>query len=177
MGLRWSSNVRSLKSGTISQVFRFQKRELLHGSRFLFEGRDKVRIGKTEAEKRLENHPEFQKVTQAFEDSRHDHIHMRESESEQNDVFQLGSMLHRGASHTHSHASVQENPLLKLDKDEIKKNPGVRITWIGLLINVGLAAGKFAGGIIFHSQALIADSVHAVSYTHLDVYKRQALLS
>ena len=46
---------------------------------------------------------------------------------------------------------------------EIKKDPGVRITWIGLLINVGIALGKFVGGIVFHSQALLADSVHAAS--------------
>jgi cation diffusion facilitator family transporter len=50
-----------------------------------------------------------------------------------------------------------------LDRKAFWENPGVRITWIGLLINVGMAAGKFAGGVVFHSQALMADSVHAIS--------------
>ncbi|ODV63627.1 Mmt1p, partial [Ascoidea rubescens DSM 1968] len=43
------------------------------------------------------------------------------------------------------------------------KNSGVRITWIGLLANVGLAIGKATGGIVFHSQALLADAVHSMS--------------
>ena len=97
------------------------------------------------------------------------HIHMRESETEQNDSYKLGSMLTRPDPHEHhghTHARTEESDTLMtglLDKKEIKKNAGVRITWIGLLVNVGLALGKFAGGIVFHSQALIADSVHALS--------------
>lgn len=60
-----------------------------------------------------------------------------------------------GHSHTHgANAYLQTTNL---------RDPGVRITWIGLLANVGMAAGKGAGGIIFHSQSLIADAIHAVS--------------
>ncbi|QHS76517.1 Mmt2p [Saccharomyces paradoxus] len=66
-------------------------------------------------------------------------------------------------THSHSHTHMHDNPLLSLNVQQIKKNPGVRITWIGLASNVGMAVGKFIGGITFHSQALLADSVHALS--------------
>ncbi|KAL3230504.1 Mitochondrial metal transporter 2 [Nakaseomyces bracarensis] len=68
---------------------------------------------------------------------------------------------HHGHGHTHSHTGG--NPLLVLSTEEIRKNAGVRITWIGLGINVAIAVGKFAGGIVFHSQALFADAIHALS--------------
>jgi len=93
----------------------------------------------------------------ADEFSDHDHVHLRESETEKNDTFTFGTMSH---NHNHSHGP---NELLVWDKKKFWENPGVRITWIGLLINVGMAAGKLVGGIVFHSQALMADSVHAIS--------------
>jgi cation diffusion facilitator family transporter len=88
----------------------------------------------------------------------HDHVHLRESESETNDSYTFGKVL--AHDHDHSHGP---NKLLVLDRKQFWENPGVRITWIGLLINVGMATGKLVGGIVFHSQALMADSVHAVS--------------
>lgn len=72
-------------------------------------------------------------------------------------------------THGHSHTHLHDNPLLSLNIQQIKKNPGVRITWIGLASNVGMAVGKFVGGIMFHSQALLADSVHALSDLVSDV--------
>lgn len=87
----------------------------------------------------------------------HDHVHLRESETETNDSFTFGTLSH---DHNHSHGP---NELLVWDKKQFWENPGVRITWVGLLINVGMAAGKLVGGIVFHSQALMADSVHAIS--------------
>jgi cation diffusion facilitator family transporter len=39
----------------------------------------------------------------------------------------------------------------------------VRITRIGLFVNLGMAIGKGLGGYIFHSQALIADGFHALT--------------
>jgi len=66
-------------------------------------------------------------------------------------------------SHGHSHSHSHANPMLVLDAEEIRKNAGVRVTWIGLGINVAIAIGKFIGGIVFHSQALFADSIHALS--------------
>ena len=38
-----------------------------------------------------------------------------------------------------------------------------RITWIGLLLNIFLTVLKLVGGIVGHSQAIIADAVHSVS--------------
>lgn len=87
----------------------------------------------------------------------HDHVHLQESETETNDSYTFGTVLH---DHNHSHGP---NELLVLDRKAFFANPGVRITWIGLLINVGMAVGKFTGGVVFHSQALMADSVHAIS--------------
>ncbi|PTU17795.1 hypothetical protein P175DRAFT_0495973 [Aspergillus ochraceoroseus IBT 24754] len=40
---------------------------------------------------------------------------------------------------------------------------GVRITRIGLIANLAMAIGKFIGGYVFHSQALIADAYHALT--------------
>ncbi|QLL32878.1 hypothetical protein HG536_0D04000 [Torulaspora globosa] len=130
-----------------------------------------------------------QRFAPSCEDHSHDHVHLRQSETEENDSMILGSMRHRKAqqaqlqqqqqpekhssshshshshsqSHSHSHSHMAINPMLVMSKEQVKRNPGVRITWIGLAINVGLALGKFAGGFIFHSQALMADAVHAVS--------------
>lgn len=139
----------------------YAKRSWLHvGTTIKAKETELTSRGKTKSEQKLEDTPEFQKLAEDF--SSHDHIHLRESETEENDSFQLGSMLHRTPHHTHTQGPSQ-NPLLVLSKAEFKRNPGVRITWIGLMINVGLALGKFAGGIVFHSQALVADAVHAVS--------------
>ncbi|CCE63361.1 hypothetical protein TPHA_0E02700 [Tetrapisispora phaffii CBS 4417] len=92
-----------------------------------------------------------------------------DSESKNNKDSNKRDILHKHehehASHSlgHSHTHKAANPLLVVSTEQFKKNPGVRITWIGLGINVGMTCGKFLGGIMFHSQALIADSVHALS--------------
>jgi cation diffusion facilitator family transporter len=44
-----------------------------------------------------------------------------------------------------------------------KHDAGVRITRIGLFVNLGMAIGKGIGGYVFHSQALIADGFHALT--------------
>lgn len=62
-----------------------------------------------------------------------------------------------GLFHTHSHG---HNELLTSGS---LSNPAVRITWIGLFVNIGMAASKGLGGVYFHSQALIADAIHSVS--------------
>ncbi|KAJ5288652.1 cation efflux family protein [Penicillium angulare] len=56
----------------------------------------------------------------------------------------------------HHHDSVYLTP-------SNKKDAGVWITRIGLLVNLGMAIGKFIGGYVFHSQALIADAYHALT--------------
>ncbi len=38
-----------------------------------------------------------------------------------------------------------------------------RITWIGLILNIFLTVLKLVGGIVGHSEAIIADAVHSVS--------------
>lgn len=133
------------------------------------------------AEKELE-----QRSSLAEDYHTHDHVHLRQSETEENDSVILGTMRYKrehlaqlqsqkpeqhasdhshlhSHSHSHSHSHAAINPMLVMSTEQVKKNPGVRITWVGLAINVGLAVGKFTGGFVFHSQALMADAVHAVS--------------
>ncbi|EMG47763.1 hypothetical protein G210_1789 [Candida maltosa Xu316] len=70
---------------------------------------------------------------------------------------------HTGMLHSHKHSMHEPNELLATGAKEIKSNPAVRITWIGLLVNVALAISKGVGGFYFHSQALMADAIHSVS--------------
>lgn len=75
-------------------------------------------------------------------DHAHDHSHSHE-----------GGLFH---SHSHDH---HRNEFLSFSLS----NPAVRITWIGLLVNVSMVVSKGIGGIYFHSQALIADAIHSIS--------------
>ena len=63
---------------------------------------------------------------------------------------------HAGHSHSHQHDNVYLT-------STNKKDAGVRITRIGLFVNLGMAIGKGVGGYLFHSQALIADAFHALT--------------
>ena len=63
---------------------------------------------------------------------------------------------HAGHSHSHNH----DNTYLTSTN---KNDAGVRITKIGLFVNLGMAVGKGVGGYVFHSQALIADAFHALT--------------
>lgn len=69
--------------------------------------------------------------------------------------------------HSHSHANDPE--ALKLYDPKNLTNEGVKITWIGFGVNCSMAITKFIGGFYFHSQALIADAVHAVGDLISDV--------
>ncbi|CUM65787.1 uncharacterized protein PRCAT00003435001 [Priceomyces carsonii] len=80
----------------------------------------------------------------------HSHHHSH-SEEEHHGIF----------GHSHSHSHHQPNELLV--SGSVRNNPAVRITWIGLLVNVAMAASKAVGGIYFHSQALLADAIHSLS--------------
>ncbi|KAI9886730.1 MAG: hypothetical protein M1823_001439 [Watsoniomyces obsoletus] len=64
------------------------------------------------------------------------------------------------AGHSHGHHHHHDNPYLT---SKNKKDPGVRITRIGLLVNLGMAASKGVGGYLFNSQALLADTFHALT--------------
>ncbi|TQB69349.1 hypothetical protein MPDQ_001969 [Monascus purpureus] len=61
-----------------------------------------------------------------------------------------------GHHHHHHHSNVY---LTSANKDDA----GVRITRVGLFVNLAMALGKFIGGYVFHSQALIADAYHALT--------------
>ena len=83
----------------------------------------------------------------------HSHSHAQaHSHSHSDDHAHTHSLLH-----SHSHGP---NELLSKG---FTTNPAVRITWIGLLVNVGMAGTKAVGGVYFHSQALIADAIHSLS--------------
>ncbi|SLM34403.1 cation efflux family [Lasallia pustulata] len=63
---------------------------------------------------------------------------------------------HAGHSHSHHH----DNAYLTSSN---RKDAGVRITRIGLYVNLGMAVGKGIGGYYFNSQALVADAFHALT--------------
>lgn len=71
------------------------------------------------------------------------------------------TVLTRLHSHSHGHGH-SHGPNSYLQTANLK-DAGVRVTWLGLLTNLGMAAGKGVGGVVFHSQSLIADAIHAVS--------------
>ena len=59
---------------------------------------------------------------------------------------------------SHEHISVASQ------FDEAQRYPEIRkVTIVGAIINVALAAAKVAFGIMGHSQALIADGIHSFS--------------
>ncbi|GAB7358597.1 hypothetical protein MBLNU230_g2657t1 [Neophaeotheca triangularis] len=67
---------------------------------------------------------------------------------------------HAGHSHGHHHHHHHDNTYLT---SKNKSDPGVRITRIGLYVNLGMAIAKGAGGYVFNSQALTADALHALT--------------
>lgn len=75
----------------------------------------------------------------------------------------VSRMYSKSHSHTHghgvlhSHSHTQPNELLA---QGFGSSPAVRITWIGLFVNVAMAGSKGVGGVVFHSQALVADAIH-----------------
>ena len=68
----------------------------------------------------------------------------------------MGAREHAGHSHAHHH----DNAYLTSTN---KNDAGVRITKIGLFVNLAMAIGKGIGGWVFHSQALIADAFHSLT--------------
>ena len=59
---------------------------------------------------------------------------------------------HAGGSHGHGHGHGHDNAYL------VSKNsadPGVRITRIGLLVNLAMAIGKGFGGVVVYCQAFV----------------------
>lgn len=67
---------------------------------------------------------------------------------------------HQHSGHSHGHHHHHDNTYLTSSN---KKDAGVRITRIGLFVNLFMAIGKGVGGWLFNSQALIADAFHALT--------------
>ena len=63
---------------------------------------------------------------------------------------------HSGHSHSHHH----DNTYLTSTN---KKDAGVKVTRLGLYVNLGMAISKGIGGYYFNSQALVADAFHALT--------------
>ncbi|CCX09713.1 Similar to Mitochondrial metal transporter 2; acc. no. Q08970 [Pyronema omphalodes CBS 100304] len=61
--------------------------------------------------------------------------------------------------HGHSHSHGADPYLMSSDTTD----PGVRITRIGLMVNLGMVVTKGVGGWVFNSQALVADAFHALT--------------
>ncbi|CAL1185669.1 unnamed protein product [Candida parapsilosis] len=98
-------------------------------------------------------------------DNKHSHSHTH-SASEEDHGADGHSHSHGAGSgllHHHHHSAHEPNEFLAAGTASIKSNPAVRITWIGLIVNVALAVSKGIGGVVFHSQALVADAIHSVS--------------
>ena len=55
--------------------------------------------------------------------------------------------------HSHGHGHQHDNTFLT---SQNKNDAGVKITRIGLYVNVGMAIGKGIGGYVFNSQAWVA---------------------
>ncbi|KAL6239462.1 hypothetical protein BDW75DRAFT_119591 [Aspergillus navahoensis] len=68
---------------------------------------------------------------------------------------------HGGHSHHHHHHHHHHGNAYLTSTN--KHDAGVRITRLGLVANLAMAIGKFIGGYVFHSQALIADAYHALT--------------
>ncbi|KAI5954815.1 MMT2 [Candida theae] len=100
---------------------------------------------------------------EAHDEHSHSHSH-HDSDSHGHEHGHSHS--HGGASsllHHHHHSAHEPNEFLAAGAASIKSNAAVRITWIGLVVNVALAISKGIGGVVFHSQALVADAIHSVS--------------
>jgi cation diffusion facilitator family transporter len=76
---------------------------------------------------------------------------------------------HHGHSHSHLnpfHSHHHDNAYLTSSN---KNDPGVRITRIGLMSNLGMAIVKFAGGWAFNSRAMVADAWHSIADLASDI--------
>ncbi|KAG6029557.1 hypothetical protein E4U41_000319 [Claviceps citrina] len=88
----------------------------------------------------------------------------------------MGSALeqtrHHGHDHGHGHSGLghhhhhHDNTYLTSTNTS---DPGVRITRLGLLSNLGMAIAKFVGGWAFNSRAMIADAWHSLADLASDV--------
>ncbi|KZZ89696.1 Cation efflux protein [Moelleriella libera RCEF 2490] len=71
-----------------------------------------------------------------------------------------------GHHHHHHHHHHHDNTYLTSANTS---DPGVRITRIGLLANLGMAVAKFIGGWAFNSKSMTADAWHSIADLASDV--------
>ena len=72
----------------------------------------------------------------------------------------MTSIIHARSHSGHSHSHQHDNTYLTSTN---RKDAGVRITRLGLYVNLGMAVSKGIGGYYFNSQALVADAFHALT--------------
>ena len=70
---------------------------------------------------------------------------------------------HSGHSHGHSHGLGGHHHDNAYLTSANKNDAGVRVTRLGLYVNMGMAVSKGIGGVVFNSQALVADAIHALT--------------
>lgn len=73
----------------------------------------------------------------------------------------IQSREHTRHSHHHHHHHHHHDTSYLTSAN--KNDAGVRITRVGLFVNLAMAIGKGIGGWLFHSQALIADAFHSLT--------------
>ena len=96
------------------------------------------------------------KSRQTRQDDVHEHDHDHEHDHSHHGHSHLNPF------HTHHH----DNAYLTSTN---KNDPGVRITRIGLLSNLGMAIAKFIGGWAFNSKAMVADAWHSIADLASDI--------
>lgn len=109
---------------------------------------------------------------QGISQEHHSHSHSDHQIPESDHQIAESDHSHSHSDHSHSHSdhghshsllhSHSHGPNELLGKG-FTTNPAVRITWIGLMVNVCMAGTKAVGGVYFHSQALMADAIHSLS--------------
>ncbi|KAK9459593.1 uncharacterized protein V1516DRAFT_680326 [Lipomyces oligophaga] len=112
------------------------------------------------SQKNGQGHVEIADAKSDHQDHEHEHKHEHEHEHEHEHNHKGHDHNHQSHSLFHSHTHTHDNTLL-ISSDT--SNPGVRITRVGLAVNVGMAVVKGIGGYVFNSKSLMADAVHALS--------------
>lgn len=92
--------------------------------------------------------------------SKHSHDHDHDHDHDHGHGHSHSHGHSHGLFGHHHHHSPADNVFLT---SKNKADAGVRITRIGLFVNVLMAISKGFGGWYFHSQALIADAMHALT--------------
>lgn len=79
--------------------------------------------------------------------------------------------MHSVGSHTHTHDHGSDKEMLELVKALKKegKSPELKLAWLGLYSNIGLAAAKGIGGVALQSSILVADAAHQLGDTLSDL--------